>query len=40
MFRKDVKILVKLGVLVEENDFKWGAPSVFQPKEKTNCVRF
>ena len=40
MFRKEVKILVKLGVLKEANDSEWGAPSFAQPKPKTNCVRF
>ena len=32
MFKKEVKILVKLGVLEEANDSKWGAHSYAQPK--------
>ena len=39
MFRKEVKILVSLGVLEEANDSEWGATSFDQPKAKTNCVR-
>ena len=36
MFRKEVKILVNLGVLEEENDSEWGAPSLSQqnPQKK------
>ena len=34
MFRKGVKRIVKLGVLEEANDSKWGAPSFPQPKAK------
>ena len=40
MFRKEVEILVNLGVLEEANDSKWGAPSFAKPKEKRNRVRF
>ena len=40
MFRKEVEILVKLGVIEEVNDSEWGAPSFDQPKPKTNLVRF
>ena len=40
MFRKEVKRLVNLEVLEEENGSKWGAPSFAQPKAKTNRVRF
>ena len=40
MFRKEVEILVSLGVLKEANDSKWGAPYFEQPKAKTNRVRF
>ena len=40
MFRKEVKILVSLGFLEEENDSKWGAPSLAKPKGKRNRVRF
>ena len=40
MFRKKVKIIISLGVLEEENYFKWGAPLFSQPKAKTNRVRF
>ena len=40
MFIKEVKRLVKLGVLEEANESKWGAPSFPQPKPKTNRVRF
>ena len=34
MFRNEVEILVKLGVLKESNDSEWGAPSFAQPKAK------
>ena len=40
IFRKEVGRLVNLGVLEEENDSEWGAPSFSQPKAKTNHVRF
>ena len=32
MFRKEVKRLVRLGVLKEANESKWGAPYFAQPK--------
>ena len=38
MFRKEVKILVKLGVIQEEHYSEWGVLSFFQPKSKTNQV--
>ena len=34
MFIKEVKRLVKLGVVGEANDSEWGAPYFAQPKEK------
>ena len=40
MYKKEVKILVRLGVLEEANDSEWGAPSFAQPKTKTNLARF
>ena len=40
MFRKEVKILVKLGVLEEADYSKWRASSFDQPKPKTNPARF
>ena len=40
MFRKEAKILVKLGVIKEENDSEWGAPYFAPHKPKTNRVRF
>ena len=40
MFRKEVERLVKLGVLEEANESKWGSPSFDQPKPKTSRVRF
>ena len=40
MFRKEVEILVSLGVHEESNDSEWGAPLFSQPKAKTNRVRF
>ena len=40
MFRKEVKRLVKLGVLEDANDSEWGAPSFAEPKANTNWVRF
>ena len=40
MLRKEVKRLVKIYVLKEANDSKWGAPYFSQPKPKTNGVRF
>ena len=36
MFRKEVKIIVKLGVTEEANDLEWGAHSFAQPKAKDN----
>ena len=39
MFKKVVKILVKLGVHEESNDSEWVFPSFTQPKAKTNQVR-
>ena len=40
IFIKDVEGVVRLGVLEEENDSKWGAPLFAQTKAKTNHVRF
>ena len=40
VFRKEVKRLLKLGVLKEANDSKWGATNFAKLKPKTNCVRF
>ena len=40
MFRKEVEILVKVGVIEEANNSEWGAPYFDQPKLETNCVRF
>ena len=40
MFRREIEILVKLGVLEEANESKWGAPFFVQPKAKTNRVIF
>ena len=40
MFRKEVERLLILGVIDEENDSKWGAPSFAQPKPKRNRVIF
>ena len=40
MFRKEAERLVRLGVIKEVNESKWGAPSFAQPKAKTNRVRF
>ena len=40
MFRTEVEILVKVGVLKEENYSEWGAPSFAKPKAKTNRIRF
>ena len=40
MFRKEVEILVNLGVLEKENNSEWGATYFAQPKAKTNRVRF
>ena len=39
MFRKEVKILVQMGVLEEANESEWGAPSFAQAKAKTNWIR-
>ena len=36
MFRKEVEIIVKLGLLEEENDSEWGAPSFAQVKAKND----
>ena len=38
--KKEVKIIVKLGVLEEENTSEWGAPYFAQPMATTNWVRF
>ena len=40
MFKKEVKRLVKWGVIEEKNDSEQGAPSFAQPKSKTNRVVF
>ena len=40
VFRKEFERRVNLGVLEEANNSKWGAPSFYQTKAKTNCVRF
>ena len=40
MFKKEVKILVILGVLGYANDSKWGALSFAQPNPKTNRALF
>ena len=40
MFRKEVEIIVSLGVFEEANESKYGAPSFAQQKAKMNCVRF
>ena len=40
MFRKEVEIMVKLGVTKEANYPEWGAPSFAHPKTKTNQIRF
>ena len=40
IFRKEVKRILKLGVFKESNDPEWGVPCFYQPKPKTNCVRF
>ena len=34
MFREEVERLLNLGVLKEDNDSEWGAPSFAQPKAK------
>ena len=39
IFKEEVKILVKLGVLEEANDSKWGVPLFYPPEAKTNPVR-
>ena len=39
MSRKEVERLVNLGVIEEENESEWGAPSFAQPKAKMNRVR-
>ena len=39
MLKKEVKRLVKLVVLEEKNEYRWGAPSFVQPKAKTSKVR-
>ena len=38
MFKKEVKIIVKLVVIEEANESKWGATSFDQPNAKTNWV--
>ena len=40
MFRNELEIMVKIGVLKEANNSEWGAPSFPQPKKKTNKIRF
>ena len=40
MFKKEVGILVLLGVLELANDSEWGSPYFAQPKTKPNQVRF
>ena len=40
MSRKEVKRLVKFGILKEANDSEWGAPYFAQPKPKTSRVKF
>ena len=39
MFRKEFIRLIKLGVLTEANEYRWGAPSFSQPTSKTNRVK-
>ena len=38
--QKGVVNLLLLGVLKVENDSEWGSPSFFQPKPKSNKVKF
>ena len=38
MLRKEVEIILILGVLEKSNDSEWGAPFFAQPKVKTNHV--
>ena len=40
MFRKEVDIVVLLGVIKEANASEWGAPYFAQPKPKTDRIRF
>ena len=40
MIRKEVKRILKVGVLGESNESEWVAPSVDQPKLKNKCVIF
>ena len=40
MFRNEVEILVKIGVIKEANESEWGAPYFAQPKEETNRIIF
>ena len=40
MFKKEVEILVRLGVLEVENDSEQGAPYFAQPKSKSNRVSY
>ena len=39
MFKKEVERIVRLGVLEEENDSVWDAPSFAQPKAKKDHIR-
>ena len=39
MFKKEVKILVNLGVIEEANDSEWGVPSFAQPKAKNESCQ-
>ena len=40
IFKKEVEILILLGLLILANDSEWGAPYFAQPKPKSNWVRF
>ena len=40
MYIREVQILVKLGVIKEENDSEWGAPYFSQPKAKKDKIMF
>ena len=40
MIRKEVKRILKVGVLGESNESEWVAPSIDQPKLKNKCVIF
>ena len=39
VLRKEVEILVKIGVIEEENESECGAPSFNQPKGNNNGIR-